>query len=83
MMLRNLRERLGELKLRKRDGSGLVFISVYGEAETLWLLRLSRRGELEEHELLPSQPDSTENWAREASMIWPDLTSENAEYLRA
>jgi len=92
-MMRNLRERLGELKLHKRpssaagglgtgDARGCVFISVYREAETLWLVRVFPGGQFDEHEVFASSPTSAESWAREAAQIWPDLMSEGAEVFR-
>ena len=85
-----IRERVGELKLRKRDFSGHVFIAVYRDGEPnhsapascrIWLMRVIGGAPLDEHEVF-TDTEAADLWAREAVSIWPDLAAEDAAFIR-
>ena len=85
-----IRERVGELKLRKRDFSGHVFVAVYRDGEPshpapssrrIWLMRVVGGAQLDEREVF-TDSEAAELWAREAVSIWPDLAAEDAAFIR-
>lgn len=88
--MNGIRERVGELKLRKRDFSGHVFVAVYRDGDSVypettgrrvWLMRVLSGGRLDEREVF-TDSDATDLWAREAVSIWPDLAAEDAAFIR-